>query len=126
LDNASIHHDDEVVQLIESVGARVLFTAPYSPELNPIEYMSRKYKAMLKRFHCDHWFNAHMKALMSVTPADAKSWYQHCRVPGCEHFPRSRAVDAQDRADEETLAMVAATTVVTVLTVATLAGKRKR
>ena len=30
LDNASIHHDDEIVDLIESTGARVIYTAPYS------------------------------------------------------------------------------------------------
>ena len=49
LDNASIHHDDEIVDLIESTGARVIYTAPYSPDLNPIEFMFGQYKKGLQR-----------------------------------------------------------------------------
>ena len=37
IDNASIHHIDEVVQLVSSVGALLWFLPPYSPDLNPIE-----------------------------------------------------------------------------------------
>ena len=38
LDNASIHHVDGVVDLIENqVGAKLLFLPPYSPDLNPLE-----------------------------------------------------------------------------------------
>ena len=48
LDNASIHHDDEIVDLIESTGARVIYTAPYSPDLNPIEFMFGQYKKGLQ------------------------------------------------------------------------------
>jgi hypothetical protein len=45
LDNASIHHGDEIVKLIEEACVEVINTAPYSPEhLNPIEYMFSKYK----------------------------------------------------------------------------------
>lgn len=38
LDNASIHHNDEVVAAIKATGAKVIYTAPYSPDLNPIEW----------------------------------------------------------------------------------------
>ena len=37
LDNASIHHIDEVVATITSVGALVRFLPTYSPDLNPVE-----------------------------------------------------------------------------------------
>ena len=37
LDNASIHHMDEVLQALESIGVLVYFLPPYSPDLNPIE-----------------------------------------------------------------------------------------
>ena len=38
MDNASIHHVEEVINLIEiQAGARVLFLPPYSPDLNPVE-----------------------------------------------------------------------------------------
>uniref|UniRef100_A0A1X7TWP6 Tc1-like transposase DDE domain-containing protein n=1 Tax=Amphimedon queenslandica TaxID=400682 RepID=A0A1X7TWP6_AMPQE len=48
LDNASIHHVDEVVELMESTGALVQFLPPYSPDLNPIEEAFSKVKYTLK------------------------------------------------------------------------------
>ncbi len=49
LDNASIHKDPRVVELIEEAGARVIWTAPYSPWLNPIEHCFASYKRRLQR-----------------------------------------------------------------------------
>ena len=49
LDNASIHKDPRVVHLIEGVGAKVIWTAPYSPWLNPIEHCFSFYKRRLAR-----------------------------------------------------------------------------
>ena len=37
IDDASIHHVDEVCELIHSSGALLWFLPPYSPDLNPIE-----------------------------------------------------------------------------------------
>ena len=37
LDNLSSHKNQEVRNLIESVGAELWFLPPYSPDLNPIE-----------------------------------------------------------------------------------------
>lgn len=37
MDNASIHHLDRVVSLINEVGALVRFLAPYSPDFQPLE-----------------------------------------------------------------------------------------
>ena len=60
LDNVSIHHSDEVVALIEATGAIILYAALYSPDLNPIEFMFAKYKAMLKRNNKMDSINCHM------------------------------------------------------------------
>uniref|UniRef100_A0A1X7UKH8 Tc1-like transposase DDE domain-containing protein n=1 Tax=Amphimedon queenslandica TaxID=400682 RepID=A0A1X7UKH8_AMPQE len=49
MDNASIHHVDEVIDKIESTGAIVQFLPPYSPDLNPIEEAFSKVKANLKK-----------------------------------------------------------------------------
>ena len=35
MDNASIHHVDEVIKMIQGVGAMVLFLPPYAPGYNP-------------------------------------------------------------------------------------------
>ncbi len=37
MDNAKIHHDEEMINLIERIGCKVLFLPPYSPDYNPIE-----------------------------------------------------------------------------------------
>lgn len=37
LDNATFHHGGRIVQLIEAVGAQVVYLPPYSPDLNRIE-----------------------------------------------------------------------------------------
>lgn len=37
MDNCSIHKSPKVKELIESVGCRLIYLPPYSPDLNPIE-----------------------------------------------------------------------------------------
>ena len=44
MDNASIHHVDGIVNMIEEVGAMVMFLPPYSPDFNPIEALFSKLK----------------------------------------------------------------------------------
>lgn len=38
MDNAAFHTSPETVYLIAATGATLLFLAPYSPDLNPIEH----------------------------------------------------------------------------------------
>ena len=47
MDNASIHHTENNVQLIENTGAKLLFLPPYSPDLNPFRTSFLKGKS-----HC--------------------------------------------------------------------------
>lgn len=37
LDNATVHHGGRIAELIESVGAQLVYLPPYSPDLNRIE-----------------------------------------------------------------------------------------
>ena len=46
MDNASFHKSSRTKELIESVGCRIIFLPPYSPDLNPIE----KFWANMKRW----------------------------------------------------------------------------
>ena len=48
LDNLSSHKSRRVQELIESVGARVSYLPPYSPDLNPIELAFSKLKWLLR------------------------------------------------------------------------------
>ena len=49
MDNLAVHKVAGVVEAIEGAGARVLYLPPYSPDLNPIEQMFAKLKALLRK-----------------------------------------------------------------------------
>lgn len=53
MDNASFHKSPKTIELIESVGCKVIFLPPYSPDLNPIE----KFWANMKRWIKDNISN---------------------------------------------------------------------
>lgn len=49
MDNASIHHVEQVSYLIETVaGARLCYLPPYSPDLNPAEGVFSQVKSIMK------------------------------------------------------------------------------
>ncbi|GBB94582.1 hypothetical protein RclHR1_23850002 [Rhizophagus clarus] len=50
MDNARIHHDEDLVKSIEVFGCRVLYLPPYSPDLNPIETAFLALKSWLKKY----------------------------------------------------------------------------
>ena len=81
LDNLSAHKNQKVRDLIESVGAEVWFLPSYSPDLNPIEKMWSKIKAILRTLKArteKALINAIAEALESVTASDAKGWFESC------------------------------------------------
>lgn len=52
MDNASFHKSSKVKNLIESVGAKLVYLPPYSPDLNPIEHVWANLKQLI-RIHPD-------------------------------------------------------------------------
>ena len=80
MDNVGTHLDGRVRELIEAAGARLVYSAPYSPELIPIEYMFSKYKAYLSRHHIRFnrdWHAVHMEALRSITPQMGINYFKN-------------------------------------------------
>ena len=49
MDNLSSHKVAGVKEAIESVGARVIYLPPYSPDFNPIEMVFAKLKTLLRK-----------------------------------------------------------------------------
>ena len=49
LDNLAAHKVEGVRQAIAAAGASVLYLPPYSPDLNPIEQLFAKLKALLRK-----------------------------------------------------------------------------
>ena len=48
MDNARIHHDNDLVELIEGLGCRVVFLPSYSSDYNPIEMAFSTIKSWIK------------------------------------------------------------------------------
>ncbi|KAF7336106.1 Transposase domain-containing protein [Mycena venus] len=84
MDNARIHHGEEILLLAERFGVRIEFLPPYSPDFNPIEEAFSKIKAFIRR-HSDVLSAStgaaliyDMKLAMEIiTPSDAEGYYMH-------------------------------------------------
>jgi transposase len=84
MDNAKIHKSETIANLIESVGAKVVFLPPYSPDLSPIEKMWSKVKEILKRLMPRTKADFHKAlgvALHSVNQEDCEEWFDSCGYP---------------------------------------------
>jgi transposase len=80
-DNLSVHKRASVRELIESVGATVVFLPPYSPDFNPIEMAWSKVKTVLRSLAArtwDHLVDAVRDALSAITLSDIANWFRHC------------------------------------------------
>ena len=86
MDNASIHHVDEVIKMIQGVGAMVLFLPPYSPDYNPIEEAFSKVKTLVKEYEYSLEMeemkiqDIALSAFCSITPSDCMNWTDHCGI----------------------------------------------
>lgn len=81
MDNLSFHKAPRIRTLIESVGARLEFLPPYSPDLNPIELCWSKIKTALRASKArtfEALLDALDEAFGSVTKQDAQAWFAHC------------------------------------------------
>ena len=81
MDNAKIHHDDEMVNVIERCGCRVLYLPPYSPDLNPIETAFSTIKTWIKKNRdfmevCTDPEFAIIAACSQITPEMSKSYFE--------------------------------------------------
>jgi transposase len=79
MDNCSIHMRFEVAELIQASGAVILYSAPYSPELIPIEAMFKQWKDYLKRNHVEfgrNWRVIHDEGLNCVSPVDGLNYFK--------------------------------------------------
>ncbi|GLB45137.1 hypothetical protein LshimejAT787_2000450 [Lyophyllum shimeji] len=77
LDNCSIHHAEEVRQLMEDeASCRLIFLPPYSPDLNPIEQAFSAIKAYLRRHWHDMSVSVIDRACHNITPQAAWGFFK--------------------------------------------------
>jgi transposase len=86
LDNCTAHKVSGVKKAIEACGAKALYLPAYSPDLNPVELLWSKVKAILRREKA-RTFESLEKALKialdSVSVHDIGGWFKHCRYCVC-------------------------------------------
>ncbi|WP_292823297.1 transposase [Nostoc sp. JL33] len=81
MDNLPVDHAERVRVAIESVGAKVKFLPPYSPDLSPIELCWSKVKQFLRSCEArttESLDQAMALAVNYITEDDAFGWFNHC------------------------------------------------
>ena len=81
MDNLAVHKSPRVAALVEAVGAEVKFLPAYSPDLNPIEKMWSKIKALLRSYEArtpEELDEAISKAFSKITAKDAMGCFASC------------------------------------------------
>jgi transposase len=81
MDNLSSHKTTRAIQSIESVGARVAYLPPYSPDLNPIENIFAKVKQLVRSLrprNIRKVVSATAEALRNITLDEIESVFLHC------------------------------------------------
>ena len=82
MDNLATHKVVGVREAIESVGARLLYLPPYSPDFNPIENMWSKIKQLLRSLDprsSDELLHAAATAFAAVSPTDCLGFFSHAK-----------------------------------------------
>lgn len=81
VDNLGAHHVGGIELVLETVGAKLLFLPPYSPDLSPVENGGSKVKALMRAEAprtIAAVYEAMGHAIGKVTPSDARGWFDHC------------------------------------------------
>lgn len=81
MDNLAVHKSPQVEALIKAAGAEIRFLPAYSPDLNPIEKMWSKIKALLRSMEArtpEELDDAISRAFSRITAKDAMGWFASC------------------------------------------------
>lgn len=81
LDNLSAHKNPEIIEMLGEAGVEVIYTPPYSPEWNPIEWAWSKIKSFLRTFAArslEDLSAALVQAADLVSSEDAINWFKAC------------------------------------------------
>jgi transposase len=81
LDNLAAHKVDGVRQAIAATGASILYLPPYSPDMNPIEQLFAKLKALLRKAAArtrDELWSTIGRLLEACPPAECTNYLNHC------------------------------------------------
>lgn len=81
MDNLNAHKNLGVRELIEGVGAKILFLPPYSPDFNPIEAAWAKLKLLVRKARSGsikELRQAIYAAWRKLSATDIAGWFRYC------------------------------------------------
>jgi len=81
MDNLSAHKSPRVRELVEELGAKLLYLLPYSPDLNPIEEAFAKIKSLMRKAEArtrETLLEVMGAAISAVSARDARGFFEHC------------------------------------------------
>lgn len=83
MDNMRSHHAMIIRQLLDDKGINYVYLPPYSPDLNPIEKLWSKLKAILRKLKArslDELPNAVKMAFHAICQHDCEGWFKSCGI----------------------------------------------
>ena len=84
MDNMRTHHVKEVQTLLQEAGMKLLYLPAYSPDLNPIENMWSKIKAILRKLKIRSLpllRQGIAQAFSMILPTDCSGWFSAAGIP---------------------------------------------
>ena len=81
LDNLAAHKVQGIREALAAVGASLLYLPPYSPDLNPIEQLFAKLKALLRKAAPrtrDALWATIGRLLKAYPPVECTNYLSHC------------------------------------------------
>jgi transposase len=81
LDNLSAHKVDGVVDAIQATKAKVRYLPPYSPDLNPIEQLFSKIKAIIRSAGSrtvETLWSSIENIMNTICPSQCTNFIRHC------------------------------------------------
>ena len=84
MDNMRTHHVKEVQTLLQKAGMKLLYLPAYSPDLNPIENMWSKIKAILRKLKIRLSLllpQGIAHAFSLIRPSDCAGWFSAAGIP---------------------------------------------
>lgn len=81
LDNARIHQTEELKEIVERSGCKLVFLPPYSPDLSPIENVWSKFKEMIRRLKTKVKLSISELidyAVGTITKSDMEEYFELC------------------------------------------------
>lgn len=81
MDNLSVHKVHGIQELVESIGAKLIYLPPYHPDLNPIEKLWSKIKTLLRAAKARTYETlerALSNAITRIYASDVTAWFKCC------------------------------------------------